>query len=277
MLFNKQILVVLDPEDTSYLALHRGQLIAQRLECPLLLLWLSEDETVVRQLREQLQGEGMSVSFRCVAEKELLSTLKILWDQQHFGLLIKNCDPRQHSFGTSRDARLLREFSCPVLLVKHDSSWQEGIILAAVDPLKEGVEQQLNQEVLKLANDITQQVSGDLRIAVAAPSVMLAANPALQSEQLIHQHVREAMRQRLESLNISVSQIDVGEGPPEYWVPQVANQSAASLVVIGTRARGGLKGALIGNTAERILHRLNADVLVLRNGVVDEILPVMHS
>ena len=55
--------------------------------------------------------------------------------------------------------------------------------------------------------------------------------------------------------------------PVEYWVPHVANEMNASVVVIGTRALGGVKGALIGNTAERILHRLNADVLVMRPGL----------
>ncbi|GGK78674.1 universal stress protein [Amphritea balenae] len=278
MPFDKQILVVIDPKDSDELALHRGQLIAKRLGCAINLLWLGRDDEPVIRLVKQLQAEGLSASYQCCMKKALLETLQALWQTQHFGLLIKTCDPRTHNFTTSADAHLLRELPCPVLLVKHDSSWQSGVVVGAADPLSESVEQRsLNRGVMGLAKEVALLTNAELRVAVATPSAMMAANPALQSEAMIQARAKEAMQQQLADLSIEVGDIDVGEGPPEYWVPQVANQLNASVVVIGTRARGGIKGALIGNTAERILHRLNADVLVLRTGVSDQILPVIKS
>lgn len=47
-------------------------------------------------------------------------------------------------------------------------------------------------------------------------------------------------------------------------IPQVAQQLDAAVTVIGTVARTGLSGALIGNTAEIILDALECDVLVLK-------------
>ena len=47
-------------------------------------------------------------------------------------------------------------------------------------------------------------------------------------------------------------------------IPQVAHQLDAAVTVIGTVARTGLSGALIGNTAEVILDALESDVLVLK-------------
>ena len=44
----------------------------------------------------------------------------------------------------------------------------------------------------------------------------------------------------------------------------VAGQLGASVTVIGTIARKGLAGALIGNTAEVVLDQLDSDILVLK-------------
>jgi len=54
------------------------------------------------------------------------------------------------------------------------------------------------------------------------------------------------------------------EGPADVVIPQVAHQISAAVTVIGTVARTGLSGALIGNTAEVILDALESDVLVLK-------------
>ncbi|WP_432470927.1 universal stress protein [Amphritea sp. HPY] len=278
MPFNKQMLVVIDPQDREYLSLHRGQLIALRLQCAIKVLWLGDDEALPAQLVTQLEAEGISASYQCCPEKDLINTLKQLWQTEGFGLLVKSCDPRQHSFRTSRDARILRELPCPVLLVKHDNSWHNSTVVAAADPFSDDSERQLlNQGVLTLASEIAQQVSGQLHVAVACPSAMLAGDPELQSEELIQQNARKQMEVLLALQNLSAADINVGEGPPEHWVPQVANQHQAALVVIGTQARHGLKGALIGNTAERILHRLDADVLVLRKDASDQVVPVVQN
>ncbi|MEH6577278.1 MAG: universal stress protein [Amphritea sp.] len=278
MLFNKQLMVVIDQHDTEYLSLHRAQVIAQRLKCAISVLWLGDSELQPAQLVEQLQGEGLVASYQLCPEDSLLPVLKKLWQEAHFGLLIKTCDPRKRSFFTSRDNQILRELPCPVLLVKHDNRWENGIVLGAVNPFNDAsYQQQLNCGVLTLANEIALLVHGALHIAVASPSVMMGADSVMQSEELIQQSARQAMQALLQQLEIPVSGIAVGEGPVEYWVPHVANELNASVVVIGTRARGGVKGALIGNTAERILHRLNADVLVMRPGLSAELMPIIHD
>lgn len=47
-------------------------------------------------------------------------------------------------------------------------------------------------------------------------------------------------------------------------IPKVAHQLNAAVTVIGTVARTGLAGALMGNTAEVVLDSLESDVLVLK-------------
>ncbi|MNE28163.1 Universal stress protein E [compost metagenome] len=47
-------------------------------------------------------------------------------------------------------------------------------------------------------------------------------------------------------------------------IPYTANKYDAVVTVIGTVARTGISGALIGNTAEVVLDSLECDVLVLK-------------
>jgi nucleotide-binding universal stress UspA family protein len=51
-------------------------------------------------------------------------------------------------------------------------------------------------------------------------------------------------------------------------IPYIAHKLQASVTVIGTVARTGLSGALIGNTAEVVLDSLESDVLVLKPDVI---------
>ncbi|MDT4855639.1 Universal stress protein E [compost metagenome] len=56
----------------------------------------------------------------------------------------------------------------------------------------------------------------------------------------------------------------IEEGPADVLIPHVAHQLGAAVTVIGTVARSGISGALIGNTAEVVLDTLESDVLVLK-------------
>ena len=47
-------------------------------------------------------------------------------------------------------------------------------------------------------------------------------------------------------------------------IPRVAKQLDAAVTVIGTVARTGFSGALIGNTAEVVIDTLESDILVLK-------------
>ena len=53
------------------------------------------------------------------------------------------------------------------------------------------------------------------------------------------------------------------EGAPDKVIPEIAKKIDASIVVVGTAARQGLKAAVIGNTAEKILDALNTNILTV--------------
>jgi nucleotide-binding universal stress UspA family protein len=54
------------------------------------------------------------------------------------------------------------------------------------------------------------------------------------------------------------------KGEPHAAIAGYARRHGASLVVMGTVGRSGLSGALIGNTAERVLRDLRGSVLAVK-------------
>ena len=58
--------------------------------------------------------------------------------------------------------------------------------------------------------------------------------------------------------------LHIEEGPADVLIPHLAHKLGAVLTIIGTVARTGISGALIGNTAEVVLDSLDSDVLVLK-------------
>jgi universal stress protein E len=53
------------------------------------------------------------------------------------------------------------------------------------------------------------------------------------------------------------------EGRAEQVISTLAEELGAELVVVGTHARQGLKGIVLGNTSERLVHHLETDVLTV--------------
>ena len=58
--------------------------------------------------------------------------------------------------------------------------------------------------------------------------------------------------------------LHIKEGPADVLIPHTAHALQAAVTIIGTVARTGISGALIGNTAEVVLDALESDVLVLK-------------
>lgn len=279
MLFSKRILVILDSGEHSPKALHRAQLIAERMGCELELLWVGKSEPWTGLTRLLADIKVSKVRFtQEVVTSDAVDSVMERWQQDHFALLVKGCDPRHNNrrLLAPRDWQLLRETPCPVLLVKQDKHWADGRILAAVNTITHNSDLRAhNQSILMMAGFIAHSLSVPLHGVVATPPAMQGAEPEMQSQVLIDQRAQRCAEKVLSEMNLQVTQLHIGEGPPEHWIPHVSKEIDASLVVMGTHARKGMSAALLGNTAERILDRLNTDILVLRTGIDQSLKPLM--
>lgn len=183
---------------------------------------------------------------------------------------------RQHSLfqsvvRTSTDWNLIRHCKFPLLLVSGQESIYGKPVLASVDVCSgEENHEKLNKVVIEQARLIASIVNGKINLVNAwrAATPMMAvgsidSTPYPTPSDLQKEH-KKAAQTLAGNHDLGNAQIHIEEGAPAYVINHVAGNVDAGLIVIGTVARTGISGALIGNTAEGVLEGANCDVLVVK-------------
>ncbi|BBP82266.1 hypothetical protein PHLH8_19080 [Pseudomonas sp. Pc102] len=268
----RSILVVVDPNHPEGLALKRAKLIAGVTQSHLHLLVCdrkADHAAYLADLSGALASEGYSVTTQQAWNENLHQTVIAVQQAEGCGLVIKQHvpdNPLKRFLLTPDDWKLLRYCPGPVLMVKTDTPWTNGVILAAVDVgNSDGEHRTLHASIISHGYDIAGLAKGTLHVISAHPSPMLsAADPTFQLKESIEARYRAECRAFQEEFDISDERLHVEEGPADVLIPHVAQKLKAAVTVIGTVARTGISGALIGNTAEVVLDSLESDVLVLK-------------
>lgn len=181
--------------------------------------------------------------------------------------------PRPRALGAV-DHELLRQCPCPVLLVGPGRPNPTPRLLAAVDASSDDPgEQALNVRVVELTLHLAQMLDG-------TPSLLYAWEPF--AERLLRSHVSDnalahyvdVARQRasvdLARLTAAFGDRLIGveavlrRGRADDVIPELVVSHGVDLVVMGTLARSGIAGLMIGNTAERVLRALPCSVLAVK-------------
>jgi nucleotide-binding universal stress UspA family protein len=178
------------------------------------------------------------------------------------------------SLGTSA-ARLVRECPCPVLLVHASRPRRRPQLLVAIDAgqLRPKSTQIINAKLLDVARWFAEQQAGDLHVLYVWDTYMerfLSRGGATEEEiEEFITHAREEARQDLERTIASVrehiasTRVHLERGDPRKVIAAFAADRRMDLLIIGTVARSGLAGRVIGNTAEAVLGKLPCSMLVV--------------
>jgi len=146
------------------------------------------------------------------------------------------------------DWTLLRESRCPVLLVKTGSVPQlDNVVVAVNIAAKDEPHQRLNETVIAYAQAVARMTGANLH----------AVNAFQGSQNFVHPP------DLAKRVGVDRSQAHVADASPEELIARVTDKVGASLVLIGSLSRRGVSGIVVGNTAERILDNVNADVLTI--------------
>ena len=193
-------------------------------------------------------------------------------------------DPNQPQELALKRARLIASVSQSRLhLLVCDTKHDHGAHLTALSEqlaseghqvsTQQAWHESIHQTIINHGYEIASLADGKLHVISAHPSAMLsAADPAFQLKETIEARYRDACKQFQEEFQIPDAQLHVEEGPADALIPRVCHQLKAVVTVIGTVARTGFSGALMGNTAEVVLDTLESDVLVLKpNDIIDHL------
>ena len=202
-------------------------------------------------LIDPLRADGIAVEYEVDCRDDWRSAMAPAAKRADADLIVRATVPRtalQRRMLKTTDWKLLREAPCPVLLVKSDSA--EGLhrVLAAVNIKdKDEAHRRLTDSVIEYARAVAELAGAELH----------GVNAFQGSGNFVHPP------DLAKRLGVERQQAHVGDAEPEELVAQVAEKLDASLVVVGSLARKGISGAVVGNTAERILDGVPADLLCI--------------
>ena len=131
-----------------------------------------------------------------------------------------------------------------------------------------GAKKRLNDRVLSQARALAQAMDEELEIICAVEVPALLQELDLVDPIAYVKEAKAAMRPQIRKLakrhNIAEKAFHIKRGPVEKVIASQAAAKRAQIVVMGTVGRKGVKAALIGNTAEKVLAHLKTDVLALK-------------
>jgi len=171
---------------------------------------------------------------------------------------------------------LLRKCPSPVWVMRPSAN-RKCRILALVDPDPgDPIRNGLNDLVMELATSLAMREQGELHIghawSMAGEATLRSSSyvglPGSMVDVMVHE-TEIARRRELETLTSrhtteSDSSIHLVSGEPGDALPRLADQLDIGLIVMGTVGRTGLRGLIMGNTAETILRSVRCSVLAVK-------------
>ncbi len=192
--------------------------------------------------------EAIAVAAKRIAPDLVVKASHRLTAGARKGVLRRRSSEAQRRLRTS-DRRLIRNATCPVLFVK--GPWKEAprkLLIAMDISTDEDVYRKLDERVLEFGKAFIKRGSDrELHVVNAAESWDKFVHPPDLAK----------------IADIDRENAHTQEGKPAEVIAAVAEELDANLLVIGTVGRTGAAGLRIGNTAERILDRVQMDTLVL--------------
>ncbi len=170
-----------------------------------------------------------------------------------------------HSLRTPDDWNLIRHSRVPVLLSQ--SAWPKAPTLVAAIDAFDPNHRELNQRVLQQAKQLSDQLNVSLNIVTVFPMVsnwldqVTSAQSYVNLRAEIDAEAKELVNEVCAACDVEAYKLTVSEGLAELEIERFARD--AHILVIGTKARRGVAALALGNTAEKVLHDVNADVLAV--------------
>lgn len=228
---------------------------------------LGAAERELKKLVDQAKQQGVEASYCIKFGKSWLELVRqvirtdadlvIVGGRQH--------SPLERLFIGTTGQNLLRNCPCPVWVTHEPQEGSHGAILVAHDLTPVG------ERALDLGATLAELYDAQLHVVHAVdPMVPMIADPMFQFQAVpVSSETRQAaidqIAEQLKTHQLAKpAEIQVIEGSPDVVLPEQIEQHAIDLLVMGTIARTGVRGLLIGNTAERMLPKIPCSVLAIK-------------
>jgi universal stress protein E len=285
-----KILVVVDPDDSEHSALNRiNEISADRaefkidfyLESPesakkatMVTKKMEEKKLWLTNLVQPYIERGYKIETEVVLFHRLYESIiksAINWGAELVFKPLRRHRTLHTLIFTPTDWNLVRSCSCPLLFVTHANAIKGRPIIAAIDVASvDSAHQELNEVVLNQTKRLANVLGSDVHLVHAYHRAGGTGQNAISDPlAIVPPNIRRQEQgtgaYKLAEVNeISRENVHLSEGAADIVVNRCASEIDAGIVVIGTVARSGTAGLLIGNTAESVLEGARSDVFVVK-------------
>lgn len=198
---------------------------------------------------------------------------------QH-SLVMAGADKRRgisHVLFGGTTSRLLRTCKAPVLVIRSDHHHPFKVLLAtvALPANHEEAHDALDLRILQVAAEQARLTGGVLHVAHVTetwvPYASLDESMSVYSAGLLERDERRLKDAvAAAGLDLPPEQVHLLEGDPHQQLIDLTVKLDVELVVMGTVARQGIPGLIVGNTAEQLMKALGCSLLALKPAAVIE-------
>jgi len=283
---NKHVLVIADIEDDDFLSLEKARDIANDISASLEIIKFTHydceaDGTVTEHVANVEQSLNAAVNdifesrtdITCkVVLKEDIDEWMVERCNQYtapIDLVIKGGHRTESLFHTPTDWKLIRHLHCPILIASHTKWKSQANILMTLDlSSKDDAHMQLNSLLLEWGKTWADATHTQLHAMYSIP----IAKPLLELDIVVKDEVEKKKSPEAQKmLHNFLAQYDMDSipchtpaGPPDRIIPHLADELHSDLVIMGCVGREGMSCLLLGNTAEKVLHHIRTDCLIVK-------------
>ncbi|WP_031479477.1 universal stress protein [Maridesulfovibrio frigidus] len=234
---------------------------------------------IVESYDSKVSGEVAKIGFdlsRVKKEvrwgKDFIETIKLAKEGE-YDLVIS---ASQSLTGTpdSTAMHLMRKCPCPVWIHRGDL-WRGAVrILAAINTSDTSEEnRKLNQKIIDHSTKLIEILRGHLHVVTCwsgyMESVLTSPRFSEAETNKYLEHEQQQAEKEFESLLVNFDSKDAVKGKiihgnPAIIIPLYAAKQKMDIVVMGSVARAGIPGLLVGNTAEKIVSNLENSILAIK-------------
>lgn len=217
---------------------------------------------------------GIAVSSQVLEGRDFISVIqKVLRDNHDLVILAGTTDPDRNQLVM----RLFRKCPCPVWVIRSSRGNEFKYVLAALDlnnNRKENI--LLNRKLIELASSMAVREGAEAHyvhaLSLEFEGMMRGPRFNIDDDEIrsMKKDMRDLSEENLHKLfaetgvSAGPGTIHLIEGETSEVIQKVMTELAVDILVMGTVARSGVPGLLIGNKAEKVLTQVDCTVLAVK-------------
>ncbi len=227
----------------------------------------------IQNLLRPFQKEGVKTSIKILTGTPFLEIIREVIRKDHDLVIVTpegSSELKDMLIGTTT-MNLMRKCPCPVWAIKPSSDVPFPRILAAVNPDRDDAEKiSLNKKIIEMSLSLAEMHQSELHVAHVWDFYIRSAMIPKHTNDEITEEVRTMHKSSFEEFlgkyapNLPEDQVHLIQGEAGIQIPRLAKEKDVDLIVMGTVSRTGIPGLFIGNTAEKILYRVDCSVLAVK-------------